>query len=54
MQLYKREKEFYVKLYANKTKGFPTFYANGTYKNDHKFLVLSRLGYDLHTIHKIC
>lgn len=30
------------------------FYANGSIKNDKKFVVLSRYGYDLHTIHKIC
>ena len=54
MQMYKREKEFYIIMYNLKPKGFPVFYANGTYKKDKKFLILSRHGYDLHTIHKIC
>lgn len=41
LQLYKREKEFYNIIYHAKLKGFPIFYANGSYKKDRKFLVTS-------------
>eukprot|EP00347_Sterkiella_histriomuscorum_P012498 403368350 len=44
----KKERNVIIKI------GFPIFYANGSIKKDKKFVVLSRHGYDLHTIHKIC
>jgi hypothetical protein len=40
-------------VYKKRLKGFPFFYANGTYKKKKKFIVISRHGFDLHTIHKI-
>lgn len=40
-------------LYESKFKGFPTFRASGTFKESKKFLVMSKHGFDLNTIHKI-
>jgi len=54
LQKYKQENQFYKAIFELKPKGFPLFQANGSHKKNKKYIIMTKHGYDLHTIHKIC
>jgi len=58
MMEYKKELEFFKMALNGKDKGFPKFIANGTQKSGEnmgkKYIVMSKHGYDLSLLLKIC